>query len=61
MRQIFVEEGCVIIGHARLLELLNFCFHWLLEVADLIASKYLFFGGMFSHIRIHTMNNCVVS
>jgi len=41
--QIFVEEGCMIIGRACLLELLNFCFHWLLVVTDLIVSSYVFF------------------
>lgn len=62
LRQIFLEEGCMIIGRACLLELLNFCFHWLLVVTDLIASVCIFFFlGMFSHIRIHSMNNCVMA
>lgn len=38
LRQISVEEGCMIIRHACLLELLSFCFHWLLVVTDPIAS-----------------------
>lgn len=59
--QIFVEEGCMIIGRACLLELFNFLFSLVIGSHQSDCLIVRIFLGMFSHIRIHTMNNCVMA